>query len=125
MADFEIEFNGNVIREIEQLQYKAAIRTANSILLDVSAEETVPFDNGIMEASGQTNPTQDGAQISYGTNYVEKQYFDESLNHNQGPHAGTAKAHWLDDYVDGDKKDWVQEKFGQHYQTEFRRMFGI
>ena len=125
MADYEIEFNGNVIREIEQLQYKAALRTANSILLDVSAEETVPFDNGIMESSGQTNPTQDGAQISYGTNYVERQYFDESLNHDKGPHAGSAKSHWLDDYIDGDKEDWVQEKFGEHYQSEFRRMFGL
>ena len=122
--NYTLNLYQGIIQNLETAQYRAALKTANSVLVDVSAAEVTPFDNGILENSGTVTQTQEGAQIQYSTPYAARQYFDVSLNHGQGPHAGTAKARWLDDYLDGNaKQDFAREKFKKHYASELRRIF--
>ena len=65
----------------------------------------------------------DNVKITYSTPYADFQYFDASLQHNQGPHAGTAKDHWMDPYINGGTKfDFVVDKYKAHYSNELRRI---
>lgn len=124
MANHTLLLNQVIINQMAQAQYIAALKTGNSILVDISADETVPFDTSLLENSGHVNQTREGAEIQYSTPYAAKQYFDASLDHSKGPHAGTAKDHWMDTYLEhGAKEDFPVDKFKRHYTNELRRIF--
>lgn len=111
---FWADFNRRLMR--------AELRTMQNIQLDVSAREVVPFDHGFLQASHHVSLDADGARIETSVPYSEKQYFDASLKHNKGPHAGTAKARWLDDYLNGNiKYAWVVDKFQKNLRKELSR----
>lgn len=99
---------------------RALLKTANSIKLDTTQDQVIPFDNGLLQASAHPQLQTDGSvNLEYTQNYAAKQYFDASIRHNKGPHAGTAKDHWLDPYLaGGTKSEWVQKKFSAHLRKE-------
>lgn len=100
---------------------RALIKTANSIKLDTEQNQVVPFDNGILQASAfpQVQPSDGNVLLKYSTPYASKQYFDASLRHDKGPHAGTARDHWLDEHCNGGaKEDWTIDKFCKHLSRE-------
>lgn len=109
-ADFEVKTS------------RALLKTANSIKLDTTQDQVIPFDSGLLQASAHPQLQADGSvNLEYTQNYAAKQYFDASLRHNKGPHAGTAKDHWLDPYLaGGSKNDWVNDKFAKHLNKELR-----
>lgn len=123
MSNFIIQYNNQIIRQLGEGQVRAMLKTANSILVDTSAKKVVPFDTSLMEASGHVVRDGEDVKIEYSTPYVGYQYFDASLQHNQGPHAGTAKDHWLDSYQNGGADfDFVVDKYKSHYSNELRRI---
>lgn len=99
---------------------KALLKTAGSIKLSVAQYNTVPFDEGLLQASAHPVVNGDGSvSLQYDTNYAATQYFDASLHHMKGPHAGTATDHWLDPYLEGNtKRDWTDKKFAAHLKKE-------
>lgn len=123
MADYTLQINNNIIRQLNEGQMMALLKTGNSILVDVDAQETVPMDTGLLQQSGTVSRDGDNVKITYSTPYADIQYFDASLQHNQGPHAGTATDHWLDEYQNGGTKfDFVVDKYKAHYSSELRRI---
>lgn len=99
---------------------KSLLKTANSIKLSVTQYNTVPFDTGLLQASAHPELQTDGSvNLEYPQNYAATQYFDASIRHTKGSHAGTAKDHWLDPYLAGGaKNEWVQKKFSAHLRKE-------
>lgn len=95
---------------------KAQMSTAYSINTDVNATEVVPMDHGFLQASAHTYVLSDGmVLLQYNMPYAVYQYFDASLRHDKGPHAGTATSHWLNPYLpNGAKNAWVQVTFVKH-----------
>lgn len=124
MASYSIQFNTTNINRIVEAQTKAALGTANSIILDVNAANTVPFDTSALENSAFPDIQQDGdVELCYSTPYAAVQYFDASLDHSKGGHAGTATDHWLEPYTEnGNKKQWVKDKFAAHLNRELGRL---
>ena len=122
--NYSIQFNWNNIDRIVEAQAKAVLGTANSIILDVNAANTVPFDTSALENSVFLDQEQDGnVDLVYSTPYAARQYFDASLDHSKGGHAGTATDHWLEPYLEhGTKEQWVKEKFAKHLAKELRRL---
>lgn len=122
--NFSLQLDQAQLQKILDAETRAAEKTANSIILEVSNQEIVPMDNGDLEISGHTVITGQGSvQIQYSTPYAAKQYFDASLDHSKGPHAGTAHDHWLDQFLpNGNKESWVLDKFKRHLNNEIRRI---
>ena len=126
MAGFRTQLNQQNINKLIEAQHKAALKTANSIRVDVSAAQTVPFDTGELERSFFAQQEQDGnVSIYYSAPYAAVQYFDASLDHSKGGHAGTATDHWLEPYLaNGAKKTFASEKFSGHLRKEIAKIQG-
>lgn len=121
MADYRVELNDAVLAKIKQAHINAAIKTANSIMLDVDEEQTVPFLYGTLDQSkfiDDSDILHEGIRILYNTPYAAKQYF-VPMNHNFTQHAH-ATDHWLDPYLPGGTKaTFAKDKYVQHFKKEF------
>jgi len=66
---------------------------AEELLTDANA--TVPFDEGVLEASGQVAPASSGrleAAVGYDTPYAVRQHEDPTLHHPNGRRSGWLRA---------------------------------
>lgn len=126
--------------KIAQAQKIAIQKTALNIDAKIIRENVVPMDEGDLQLSSKVEMEGNMAHLSWGAGaitpqgqgqpttdlpYARKQYFDTSLKHDKGPHAGTAKARWADDYLqNGSQFKYVQQMYRTHFMKEFHKMGG-
>ncbi len=128
------------MRKIAQAQINAVMKTGLNIEAKIIRENVVPMDEGDLQLSSKVELEGNKAYLSWGSGagtaegqgqssaelpYARKQYFDTSLRHDKGLHAGTAKARWADDYLqNGSQFPYVQKMYRTHFMKEFHRMGG-
>lgn len=138
MARYQI--STSQMRKITQAQITAVKKTALNIDAKIIRENVVPMDEGDLQLSSKVEVEGNTAYLSWGAGaatpqgqgqttadlpYARKQYFDTTLRHDKGPHAGTAKARWADDYLqNGSQFKYTQQMYRTHFMKEFHKLGG-
>lgn len=117
----EIKLDYKAIRKIEQAAKAAAVDTMKQLYTDLVNSKTMPFDRGNMQ-NNQTfvDSTESGAVLITGSPQARRLYYHPEYNFQRGKNAN-AGAYWLEPYITGSKKEFVQAEF-----TEiFKRRAGL
>lgn len=99
--NIEVRLRREAIKQIKKASFRAAVGTANAIIEETESKGVIPMQEGALQSSAfvKQNAAKREVQIRYSTPYAWVQYFDASFRHDTGPHAGTAKDHWLEEYL--------------------------
>lgn len=132
----EIKLDYQAIANIEKAMLESAEVAMEAVKTDVINSATMPFDTGIMQNGGtyeNTNVTVIGNDIANSKSNSEihicltndapqarRLYYHPEYNFQQGKNAN-AGAGWLEDYVNGNKRDFAQTTF----ESEFKKRSGV
>lgn len=124
-----VNINHEAIRKIQDAALRAMELTAEAVLSDITAREVVPKYVGNLEGSGYVEEIKQGVfAIIYATPYARRWYYNLPITDKNGKHYrpatfqktqnSNAQAHWFDDYLDGEGKDWIIDTFMKLWKEE-------
>lgn len=104
---------------------KAAVMTAEELHADLVSSKTMPYRGG--DLSGKltfTDSVEDGdtftASVINDGPYARNLHFNPQFNFFKGKHPN-AGGEWLEPYIDGEKKDFAEEKFAAFMKGEIEK----
>ena len=111
-----IEFDMQAVKMLEDAVLKSAEDAMEQLRTDLVNSKSMPFDTGDMQ-NNQTFVAKDGNTVSLvtGSPQARRLYYHPEYNFQQGKN-DNAGAKWLDPYIDGEKKDFVEDKFAEIYK---------
>lgn len=128
----KIRMNEKAILHLKKSQKQAALLTMEALKADIERAGVVPRDVGTLEESVsiKTGLLDKGSlKLEYNTPYARRLYYhpeyhfhqepwEETIHHRDGSvshleHDGNpnAKGKWLEDYINGDKRNFVQDTY--------------
>jgi hypothetical protein len=118
MSGFRIRINNNRIRRLTAVQKMALDMTGEALKTEINNDQVVPKQDGTLEMSAfidNSDLNRGRLKLIYDTPYARKLYYHPEYNFrtDKNPHA---KGNWLDDYIDGDKKDFAQKAYARCYR---------
>ena len=118
----KIELDARVLQELDKAVPRAAELTVEALKTDVIAAQVIPFDVGTMQnANTFTDVHQDGDKVEAvlitDSPQARRLYFHPEYNFQKtnNPNAG---GEWLEPWIKGDKKDFVQDTFKEALKRE-------
>lgn len=126
----DIKLDHNAIRAIENAAREAAVTAMEKLRKDLENSETMPFADGNMQ-NDQTFVAVEGedtingediysVSLVTGSPQARRLYYHPEYQFQQG-HNNNAGGLWLEPYINGDKKDFVQTE----YIKAFKEKSGI
>lgn len=111
----EVKFDMQAIARLTRAAFEAAELTMEDLRTDLNNSATMPRASGDMQ-DNQTfvAKTDNGASLVTGSPQARRLYYHPEYNFQQG-HNHNAGGKWLEPYINGDKKDFVQDKFAEYY----------
>ncbi len=108
------------LRKLTKAQERAAIFAMEALKTEIAKDEVVPKQTGALEESATLvvkalNKGQ--IRITYDTPYARRLYYHPEHNFRKDKNAN-AKGLWLEDYIDGEKKDFLGNAYAQLYRRE-------
>ncbi|HEX2986148.1 MAG TPA: hypothetical protein VHO71_04960 [Caproiciproducens sp.] len=117
-----IELDENAIAKLQAAVLPAAEETIEALRTDVVAAQVMPFDMGDMQNNQTFTATEeDGGEITShlvtGSPQARRLYYHPEYNFQKvnNPNAGGL---WLEPWLNGDKKNFVQDTFAKNYKKE-------
>lgn len=111
-----IKLDYKAIERIERAARQAAAEALEAVYTDLVSSQTMPFDTGDMQ-NNQTfvSATDNGAVLVTGSPQARRLYFHPEYNFQRGknPNAG---AYWLEPYISGSKRGFVQAEFSEIFK---------
>lgn len=118
----KIELDTAAIAKLEAAALPAAAKTMEALKTDVIAAQVMPFDTGDMQNNQTFTVTEtDGgeatARLVTGAPQARRLYYHTEYNFQtvNNPNAG---GKWLEPWLEGDRKDFVQDIFAELYKKE-------
>lgn len=118
----KIDLDSAAIAKLEAAVLPAAQKTVEALKTDVVAAQVMPFDMGDMQNNQTftvTENDEDGitARLVTGSPQARRLYFHPEYNFQtaNNPNAG---GEWLEPWLNGDKKDFVNDTFAELYKKE-------
>lgn len=114
----KIELNTKVIEQLEGTAKSIALeKTANWVLSEIVISGKVPKLTGELERSGFVKVVSDElVQIVFDTPYARRWYFNTEGATFRKEYNMNAQDHWMDDFIHGDRKQEILDKFGEFYK---------
>lgn len=114
----KIELNTKVIEQLEGTAKSIALeKTANWVLSEIVISGKVPKLTGELERSGLVKVVSDElVQIVFDTPYARRWYFNTEGATFRKEYNANAQDHWMDDFIHGDRKQEILDKFGEFYK---------
>lgn len=114
----KIELNTKVIEQLEGTAKSIALeKTANWVLSEIVISGKVPKLTGELERSGFVKVVSDElVQIVFDTPYARRWYFNTEGATFRKEYNANAQDHWMDDFIHGDRKQEILDKFGEFYK---------
>lgn len=117
-----IELDAAAIAKLEAAALPAAQKTIDELKTDVVTAQVMPFDMGDMQ-NNQTFVTSEGDEegvtvsLVTGSPQARRLYFNPEYNFQKvnNPNAG---GEWLEPWLNGEKKDFVEDTFVENYKKE-------
>lgn len=100
------------ISRLQAASKQAFEMTVEAVLTNIKTSQVVPKDTGTLEDSAFTVINDAVAQIIFDTPYARRMYWHPEYNfrHDKNPNA---KGLWMEDYLTGDKKQWIIDTYGK------------
>lgn len=118
----KIDLDAAAIAKLEGAVLPAAAKTMETLKTDVIAAQVMPFDTGDMQNNQTFTATEsDGSEAATrlvtGSPQARRLYYHPEYNFQtvNNPNAG---GEWLEPWLNGDKKDFVQNTFAELYKKE-------
>lgn len=106
-----VKLNNSKISRLQQVSKQAFRMTVEAVLSDIKTSAVVPKEHGTLEDSGFVEITSDWvASIIFDTPYARRLYWHPEYNFRQDKNVN-AGGKWMQQYVDGDKKNFVTETY--------------
>ncbi len=122
ITNVKVKINRDAIAQLNKAKERALELTAEAMLSDIVSREVVPKDTGELERSGFV---EDGhinakliASIVFDTPYARRWYFNLDEATFQHTKNADARDHWMDYYLDGEGKQWVQDTYAKFLKQE-------
>ena len=106
--------NNALLKKINSNSEIALIKTADALKTDLINSQTMPFDRGALQNRStfvdDSMSNQGTVRVVSDTLYARRMYFhpEYKFNKKNNPNAGGM---WFEPYIDGDKKDFVNNAF--------------
>ncbi len=118
----KIALDAKAIKGIEDAMLRAAELTMEAIKTDVISDEVIPYNGGDMQDTDTFVDAHDFgdsiiAAIITGSPQARRLYYHPEYNFQQGNNHN-AGGEWLKPWIDGDKKDFVQDTFAELLKKE-------
>ena len=122
ITNVKVKINRDAIAQLNKAKERALELTAEAMLSDIVSREVVPKDTCELERSGFV---EDGhidakliASIVFDTPYARRWYFNLDEATFQHTKNADARDHWMDYYLDGEGKQWVQDTYAKFLKQE-------
>lgn len=114
----KIELNTKVIEQLEGTAKSIALeKTANWVLSEIVISGKVPKLTGELERSGFVKIVSDElVQIVFDAPYARRWYFNTEGATFRKEYNMNAQDHWMDDFIHGERKQEILDKFGEFYK---------
>jgi hypothetical protein len=114
----KVVLNIKVIEQLEGAAKSIALeKTANWVLSEIVISGKVPKLTGELERSGFVKVVSDElVQIVFDTPYARRWYFNTEGATFRKEYNMNAQDHWIDDFIHGDRKHEIYDKFGEFYK---------
>lgn len=118
----KIELDAAAIAKLEAAALPAAAKAIEALKTDVIEAQVMPFDTGDMQ-NNQTFTVSEAdsgdvtARLVTGSPQARRLYYHPEYNFQtvNNPNAG---GEWLEPWLEGDRKDFVQDTFTEFYKKE-------
>lgn len=117
-----IELDSAAIAKLEAAVVKAANMTVDALKTNVVSAQVMPYDNGDMQNNQTFTVTEeDGGEVTSrlvtGSPQARRLYYHPEYNFQKvnNPNAG---GEWLEPWLNGERKDFVQDTFAENYKKE-------
>lgn len=118
----KIDLNQAAIANLVKAALPAAEKTIEALKTDVIAAQVMPFDNGDMQNNETFTAVENDAEsvdahLVTGSPQSRRLFYHPEYNFQKvnNPNAG---GEWLDPWMNGEKKDFVQDTFAENYKKE-------
>lgn len=113
----DVKLNPEAIKAIQDATVKALPLTMEAMKTEVNNMQVVPKEVGTLEESVVTGVENGVGYISYNTPYARRLYFHPEYDFRQDKNPN-AQGRWLDPFIHGDKKEWLEEAFGKNLKEQ-------
>ena len=116
---FAVKLNRGGMRQLERAAIAALEQTAEALHTEVVTAQVMPFDVGTMQNESTFVDTAESASgtvsLVTSTPYARRLYYHPEYNFRtvNNPHA---RGTWLEQWIDGDKKDFCTKTFKRLYR---------
>ena len=116
---FAVKLNRGGMRQLERAAIAALEQTAETLHTEVVTAQVMPFDVGTMQNESTFVDTAESASgtvsLVTSTPYARRLYYHPEYNFRtvNNPHA---RGKWLEQWIDGDKKDFCTKTFKRLYR---------
>ena len=116
---FTVKLNRGGMRQLERAAIAALEQTAEALHTEVVTAQVMPFDVGTMQNESTFVDTAESASgtvsLVTSTPYARRLYYHPEYNFRtvNNPHA---QGKWLEQWIDGDKKDFCTKTFKRLYR---------
>jgi hypothetical protein len=111
--NFKLTIDDSSLEELELKAFEYLWYTSEALHTDLMLSQTMPRDSGHMQnrATRVQKVDKDEYQLLTDTPYAKWVYFNPEGKRIHTDKNPSARDHWLETYVSGDKKDYIYETF--------------
>jgi hypothetical protein len=109
---FNVKFNDSGIKNVTNAAKEALFLTAEALHTEVVQAQVMPFDTGTMqnESTFVEKVSDDHVRLVTSTPYAARLYFHPEYDFSKASNPN-AKGRWLDDWISGSEREWVNDTF--------------
>lgn len=123
-ANSRVRINRSAIQCLTRAQITALEQTSDALLTEVKLSQVMPFNTGNLQNESTfvdySKSSQGKCTIVSTTPYARRLYYHPEYNFRTTNNA-YAQAHWYDDWIDGNNKDFCKNAYADLY----RRLTGV
>lgn len=110
-----IKLDNIKINGLEKASKQAFEMTVEAVLSDIKTSAVVPKETSTLEDNGFTQIKDMVASIIFDTPYARRLYWHPEYNFRTDKNIN-AQGKWMQAYIDGDKKDFINETYAKFFK---------
>lgn len=122
MANLNIKINPAATKAIEKDLVDVLFLTCEALHTEVKGAKVMPFRDGTMqnESTRVEQISDTKVRLVTSTPYAQRLYYHPEYNFSKASNPN-AKGRWLEDWITGSKKEWVQNTYNAILKDELRK----
>lgn len=115
----KISINTQKIKQLTQAQITALEQTAEALHTEVVQAQVIPRDTGALQNENffvdYSDSSRGRVTLAHSTPYARRLYYHPEYDF-QTKENPNAKAHWYEDWIEGNRKDFCKNAYKEFYR---------